>query len=73
MWRSGWPSRISPGFDLRRDITRFLMEGLAQQDGITFNHEQRMRELFGFLKLLYTDKRLDAVFADIVIAADNAR
>ena len=62
-----------PGFDLRRDITRFLMEGRAQQEGSTFNHEQRMRELFGFLKLLYTDKRLDAVFADIVIAADNAR
>lgn len=55
-----------PGFDLRRDITRFLMEGLAQQDGITFNREQRMQELFGFLRLLYTDKRLDPVFADIV-------
>ncbi len=55
-----------PGFDLRWDISRFLMEGLAQQDGITFNREQRVRELFGFLKLLYTDKRLDAVFAHVV-------
>lgn len=55
-----------PGFDLRRDITRFLMEGLAQQDGITFNREQRMQELLDFLRLLYTDKRLDPVFADIV-------
>jgi AcrR family transcriptional regulator len=60
-----------PGFDLRRDITRFLMEGLAQQDGITFNREQRMRELFGFLHVLYTDKRLDPVFADIVAGADS--
>lgn len=61
-----------PGFDLRRDITRFLMEGLSQQDGITFNRERRMRELLGFLRLLYTDKRLDAVFADVVTGAEKS-
>jgi hypothetical protein len=31
-----------------------------------------MRELLGFLRLLYTDKRLDAVFADVVAGAEKA-
>lgn len=62
-----------PGFDLRRDIMRFLMEGLAQQYGITFNREQRMNELFGFLKLPYTGERLDSVFADILDTASRSK
>ena len=45
--------KSDPGFDLRRDITRFALEGLAQQDGITFNKEQRTAELTWFLKLLW--------------------
>lgn len=43
----------TPGFDLRRDIARFAMEGLALQDGITFNKEQRTAELMWFLKLVF--------------------
>ncbi|KPP95005.1 TetR/AcrR family transcriptional regulator [Erythrobacter sp. HL-111] len=39
-------------FDLRRDIVRFLLEGVAQQDGITFNREERTGALLRFLKLL---------------------
>lgn len=39
-------------FDLRRDIVRFLLEGGAQQDGITFNAEERKGALLRFLKLL---------------------
>ena len=39
-------------FDLRRDVVRFLLEGVAQQDGITFNHDQRKGALLRFLKLL---------------------
>ncbi len=45
-----------PGFDLRRDITRFALEGLAQQDGITFNEKKRKREMMWFLKLLFEDE-----------------
>jgi AcrR family transcriptional regulator len=39
-------------FDLRRDVVRFLLEGVAQQDGITFNRDQRKGALLRFLKLL---------------------
>ena len=46
----------SPVFGLRRDLNRFLLEGLAQQDGITFNQEQRMAELLAFLKLVWSDE-----------------
>ncbi|AOL22548.1 DNA-binding transcriptional regulator, AcrR family [Erythrobacter litoralis] len=39
-------------FDLRRDVVRFLLEGVAQQDGITFNREERVGAMLRFLKLL---------------------
>ncbi|MEQ8689378.1 MAG: helix-turn-helix domain-containing protein [Pseudomonadales bacterium] len=45
-----------PGFDLKRDIQRFLLEGIAQQDGITFNKRQRMRNILAFIKLCWTDE-----------------
>lgn len=45
--------RDDPGFELRRDIGRFALEGLAQQDGITFDKEKRMSEFKWFLKLLF--------------------
>lgn len=40
------------GFDLRRDIVRFLSEGVAQQNGITFNERERTESLVLFLKAL---------------------
>ncbi|MEM9622523.1 MAG: helix-turn-helix domain-containing protein [Pseudomonadota bacterium] len=46
----------SPVFDLRRDLHRFLLEGMAQQDGITFNKEERMGQLFAFLKLAWSEE-----------------
>jgi len=46
----------SPGFHLRRDLHRFLLEGMAQQDGITFDQEQRMAQLFALLKLIWSDE-----------------
>ncbi len=42
----------APWFDLRRDIVRFLSEGLAQQGGLSFNAERRKANLKGFLKAL---------------------
>ena len=46
----------SPVFDLRRDIHRLVLEGLAKQDGIAFDVERRSDELFAFLKLLWSDQ-----------------
>lgn len=39
-------------FDLRRDIVRFLLEGIAQQDGIVFRREERLDAILRFLKML---------------------
>lgn len=48
--------KSDPGFDLRRDLTRFALEGLAQQKGITFNRDKRMAELMWFLKVLWDEE-----------------
>ena len=45
----------SPVFDLRRDLHRFLLEGMAQQGGITYDQELRKERLFAFLKLVWSD------------------
>ena len=45
-----------PGFDLKRDINRFLLEGIAQQDGITFNQQERMNNIIAFIKLCWSDE-----------------
>ncbi|MCR9277709.1 MAG: TetR/AcrR family transcriptional regulator [Pseudomonadaceae bacterium] len=44
------------GFDLKRDIQRFLLEGIAQQNGITFSKRRRMRDILAFIKLCWTDE-----------------
>ena len=40
-------------FDLRRDLTRFALEGLIQQDGITYDKGRRTAELIWLLKLMW--------------------
>jgi hypothetical protein len=52
----------APWFDLRRDITRFLLEGLAQQGGMAFDAERRTAELIEFLKALAMEPAAEAVF-----------
>lgn len=42
----------TPVFDLRRDIVRFLLEGLAQQGGLAFDAEVREVRILEFLKVL---------------------
>jgi AcrR family transcriptional regulator len=39
-------------FDLRRDVVRFLLEGIAQQDGMVFRREERIDAILRFLKVL---------------------
>lgn len=44
--------RDAPGFDLRRDVARFLLEGMAMQDGIARDRDARMAAVRRFLRLL---------------------
>lgn len=50
-----------PWFDLRRDIVRFLLEGLAQQGGLSFDGERRREMIIGFLKTLATTREAEVV------------
>ena len=44
--------KASPSFDLRRDLVRFTLEGLAQQGGMSFDPDVRRRHVLNLLKLL---------------------
>jgi len=44
-----------PWFDLRRDIVRFLSEGLGQLGELSFDTERRKMEVLEFLKVLCTE------------------
>lgn len=46
----------APWFDLRRDIVRFLLEGFAQQGGLSYNAERRKAQIMGFLKVLNSEE-----------------
>ena len=63
----------APGFDLKRDINRFLLEGIAQQNGITFNRERRMREIIAFIKLCWSDEGQAFIERAIQRAEDGGR
>lgn len=46
----------APWFDLRRDVVRFLLEGFAQQGGLSYNADRRTAHLLGFLKALVSEE-----------------
>jgi AcrR family transcriptional regulator len=50
-----------PFFDLRRDVTRYLLEGLAGLDAPTFNSERRIGDMIAFLKVLATEPEGEAL------------
>lgn len=50
-----------PYFDLRRDVTRYLIEGLAALDAPAFNSERRVEDVLRFLKLLATEPEGEAL------------
>ncbi|MCC5874247.1 MAG: TetR/AcrR family transcriptional regulator [Gammaproteobacteria bacterium] len=52
---------VAPWFDLRRDIVRFLLEGLAQQGGLSFDAQRRQEMIIGFLKALATTREAEVV------------
>jgi AcrR family transcriptional regulator len=43
----------APWFNLRRDVFRFLLEGLAMQGGITYDAERRRSAILTFAKVLF--------------------
>lgn len=45
----------SPVFDLRRDIHRLILEGIATGEGFSIDAEKRAAELFAFVKLIWSD------------------
>lgn len=50
-----------PYFDLRRDIVRYLIEGLAALDAPTHDSERRIDDILSFLKALVSEPQGDAL------------
>lgn len=44
----------APWFDLRRDVFRFLLEGLAIQGGLSFDSDRRRNDILAFVRMLDT-------------------
>ncbi len=42
------------GFDLARDVVRFLVEGVTQQQGVVYDRDSRLAALRAFTRLLVT-------------------
>ncbi len=62
-----------PWFDLRRDIARFLLEGLALHGGLSFDAERRKDEIIGFLKALSIEPESVAVLEKAKAYATKGR
>jgi AcrR family transcriptional regulator len=58
-----YPERYinAPWFTLRRDVFRFLLEGLALQGGLSYNAAKRKDEILSFLKALAAGKEGEAL------------
>lgn len=50
-----------PSFDLRRDLVRFTLEGLAQQGGLSFDADKRRRDILKLLTVLLTTDEGEAL------------
>jgi AcrR family transcriptional regulator len=55
-----------PDFDLRRDILRFLIEGLVQQEGVTYDRDQRLKAIRHFLRLLVASREGEQLLARVL-------
>ena len=58
--------KSSPSFDLRRDLVRFTLEGLAQQGGLSFDAEKRRKSIIRILQLLTQTEEGQALLARAV-------
>lgn len=55
-----------PDFDLRRDVLRFLIEGLVQQEGVVYNREKRLAAIRHFLRLLVSSPEGEQLLERVV-------
>jgi AcrR family transcriptional regulator len=55
-----------PDFDLRRDVLRFLIEGLVQQEGVVYAREQRLAAIRHFLRLLVSSPEGERLLERVV-------
>ncbi|MBI1182427.1 MAG: TetR family transcriptional regulator [Alphaproteobacteria bacterium] len=63
-----------PWFNLRRDVARFLVEGLAQQqDALSFNADGRRQAILDFLKALETTEEGRALMARLARGTGGGR
>ena len=59
------------GFHVRRDVTRFLLDGLATHGWITENAQARKDALLTFLKMLMTDPNAEALLSKVAEKCDE--
>lgn len=52
----------APWFNLRRDVLRFLLEGLAMQGGMSYDAERRRSTILTFVKVLFYTPAGEKVF-----------
>lgn len=62
----------APWFNLRRDVFRFLIEGLAMQGGMSYDAERRRNAILTFMKVLLHTEIGEVVFGAAVEEARPA-
>jgi AcrR family transcriptional regulator len=62
-----------PYFDLRRDITRYILEGLALLDAPSHNGDRRIADLISFLKALTTEPEGRAIMLKALKRSSSSR
>ncbi len=60
------------GFDLGRDVVRFLIEGVIQQDGVVHDRDARLAALRAFVRLVVNSPEGQALLARAVAEAAGA-
>jgi AcrR family transcriptional regulator len=63
----------APWFNLRRDIFRFLLEGLAMQGGMSFDAERRRLAILNFAKVLFYGPVGETVFSEALERMSSRR
>ncbi len=61
--------RAITGFDLGRDVVRFLVEGVVQQDGVAWSRDARLAALRAFTRLVVNSPEGRALLARAIAEA----
>lgn len=62
-----------PYFDLRRDVTRYMLEGLAQLDAPAYNSDRRKADMIEFLKALSSEPEGRALLLKVCNRSQSRR